>query len=301
MSTPSATINAEELQRPLRACASGQLPPNMALTHMIALADTREALEVALAAGQRREITPEAAERIAAAVALWRATPGAWNVVKSVLTVADHGAMAASTQEWAARFDRAARISPEASAAVYSLGRAGLAEASASSIVRGLQAWGLTGQHRAALDLGCGCGRLLAALSQHMRRIVGIDVSAGMLTAARLRCRGITNVALVQTSGQDLSAFSDRVFDLVVAVDVFPYLVSCKGDLAQRHIGEAFRVLAPGGSLVILNYAYGKDAEADAAQAIAHADRAGFRLVRTGCNDFELWDGRTFHFRRSEA
>jgi ubiquinone/menaquinone biosynthesis C-methylase UbiE len=134
-----------------------------------------------------------------------------------------------------------------------------------------------------------------------MRWVVGTDVSAGMLEAARRRCRGLGNVIHIPTTGQDLAGFADAAFELVAAVDVFPYLVSCPGDLAPRHIREAFRVLAPGGSLLILNYAYGDDAASEATEVTALANRAGFRLVRQGSNDFALWDGRTFHFLRPKA
>src|SRR5262245_24432418 len=108
MTTATPSIDAASLQGTLHACAIGQLAPNMALMRMIALADTREALEGALAAEQQRSLPPSAAERIATAAALWRATPGAWHVVREVLCAADHGARAGTVQEWAARFDAAA-------------------------------------------------------------------------------------------------------------------------------------------------------------------------------------------------
>jgi SAM-dependent methyltransferase len=296
-----AHLSSDALREPLHACANGELAPNVALARLIVLANTKAEAEAALAAAQRERTSSPQAERIAAAVMLWRGTPSAWDTVKRVLDAADHDGMALSVPAWAARFDSAARVSPEASAALYSLGRADLLDAAAHSVVRRLRAWGLTGEHRAVLDLGCGCGRLSAALAPFVHRVVGVDVSAGMLSAARARCRGLANVSLLPISGEDLSAFAEDGFDLVMAVDVFPYLVSCADALAERHMREAFRVLTPGGALVILNYAYGPDAAAEARGAIALAQRAGLQLVRTGRGDFELWDGRTFHFRRPEV
>jgi SAM-dependent methyltransferase len=294
-------LSSDALREPLDACADGELAPNVALARLIVLADTKPQAEAALEAVRRARTAAPEAERIAAAIALWRGTPRAWDTVKQVLDAADHAAMAQGASTWAARFDGAARVSPEASAALYSLGRADLLEAAAQSIVRRLRCWGLTGPHCTVLDLGCGCGRLSAVLSPFVRWVTGVDVSAGMLSAARARCRRLANVSLVAVSGEDLSAFADGAFQLVLAVDVFPYLVSCAGGVAERHVSEACRVLAPGGSLLILNYAYGLDEAAEAGEAIACAERAGLQLVRAARSDFELWDGRTFHFTRPEV
>ncbi len=296
---PRPISHAESLLAPLYACARGEVAPNVALAQVVMRAETRTAVEAALAAAQQEIRSPaSAAARTGAAAALWRATPGAWDAVKQVLSAADHDAPARGAADWAARFDAAAAVSPEAGVALYSLGRADLADAAARSIVGRMQAWGLTGRDRSAIDLGCGSGRLLLALAPYMGRVVGADVSAGMLKAAGRRCSGLANVSLARTSGEGLAAFADGDFDLVAAVDVFPYLVRCPGDLALRHMLDAYRVLAPGGSLLILNYAYGMDAASESAEVTACAERAGLRLARQGRNDFDLWDGRTFHFLR---
>ena len=100
--------------------------------------------------------------------------------------------------------------------------------------------------------------------------------------------------------GRRPALFLHRLSDLVAAVDVFPYLVGCAGDLAQRHFLEACRVLVRGGSLLVLNYSYVHDDPAAAAEATALATSAGLQLVRIARNDFDLWDGRTFHFKRPE-
>ena len=290
------------LREPLEACADGHLPPNVALAQLILRAETRSEAEAALAAVQQERTSVPEAERIAAAVGLWRRTPRAWDTVKQVVAAAEPAGIAPDgPQAWAARFDSTARLSPEAGAALYSLGRTDLLDAAAQSIVRRIRSWGLAGHDRAVLDLGCGCGRLAVAVAPFVRRVIGADVSAGMLSAARERCRRLSNVSLVRVSGHDLSAFADGAFDLVMAVDVFPYLVSSPGALAERHMAEACRVLAPGGALLILNYAYGVDEDIEADAAIGLAQDAGLRLVRAATGDFDLWDGRTCHFLRPEA
>ena len=45
------------------------------------------------------------------------------------------------------------------------------------------------------LDIGCGGGRLAAALMPRFARVVGIDIAAGLLEEARLRCPSVRFVA----------------------------------------------------------------------------------------------------------
>jgi ubiquinone/menaquinone biosynthesis C-methylase UbiE len=116
---------------------------------------------------------------------------------------------------------------------------------------------------------------------------------------ARRRCAGLANVRLVETDGRDLAALPDACADLVLAADVFPYLVIEAGDLAAAHVAEAARVLRPGGSLVILNFSYRDDLARDRAEVVELADRAGFIIRRFATGDFALWDAATFHLTRS--
>jgi predicted TPR repeat methyltransferase len=92
-----------------------------------------------------------------------------------------------------------------------------------------------------ALDLGCGtglCGPLLRPLAA---RLVGVDLSAAMLEAAR--GRGVYDT-LHQADLVDHLTATDGRHDLIVAADVFIYV----GDLAPVFDGVA-RVLRPGGLL----------------------------------------------------
>jgi SAM-dependent methyltransferase len=148
------------------------------------------------------------------------------------------------------------------------------------------------------LDLGCGNGRFLSALAPRVRFALGIDVSPGMLAAARRRCALMDNAACVRTSGRDLSAVADGSIDLLCAIDAFPYLVQCGGDVAARHIHEAARVLRPGGSLLIINYSYRGSVEADRNDVARLAGEVGLRIERNATRDFTLWDGVTFLLRK---
>jgi len=93
-----------------------------------------------------------------------------------------------------------------------------------------------------ALDLGCGTGLAGAALRPLSARLVGVDVSPGMLAVARRK--GLYD-ELVERDAMAYLAGAAEAFDLVVAQDVFPYL----GALAQP-LGAARRIAAPGALLV---------------------------------------------------
>ena len=101
---------------------------------------------------------------------------------------------------------------------------------------------------------------------------------------------------LQKTSGHDLSMFDDASFDLVYAVDSFPYLV--QAGVAEAHVAGAARVLRPGGALAVLNLSYRCDLDLDRADAARWAGAHGLVLEAAGATPFALWDGVAFVFRR---
>jgi SAM-dependent methyltransferase len=88
------------------------------------------------------------------------------------------------------------------------------------------------------LDLGCGPGHYLAALAATGRTMVGLDYSADQLRMAQHRSR-----ALVQGDAAVLP-FGDGTFSAVAAI-----WLSTDVDDFGAVIGEAARVLRPGGAL----------------------------------------------------
>jgi ubiquinone/menaquinone biosynthesis C-methylase UbiE len=101
------------------------------------------------------------------------------------------------------------------------------------------------------LEIGCGVGRVGAALAPLCRRWVGTDVSANMLRHARERLAGFDNVELVELSGWDLAPIPSSSLDVVYCMVVFMHL-----DEWERfaYVVEAMRVLRPGGRLYVDNF-----------------------------------------------
>lgn len=290
------------LRLPLSRCARGELPNNVALTHLFMAARDAAEAKTALvhALDEARRCDSAAADRLSRALDLWEQTPDAFATVSEVLRAVgrhevDLPADGAAAY-WAAVFDRAAGISPEASVALYSLGRSDLLARITAEVVEWMRASKLLWPRCAALDIGCGNGRMLHAIAPQAGLLVGFDVSSAMLSAARARCADCDNVHLIRGSGRDLAMLADQRFDLVYAVDVFPYLV--RSGLAHGHLREVARVLKPGGRLLILNYSYRGDPDADREEIGALASCSGLRVVKVGSREFALWDALGFLLQR---
>src|SRR4051794_31134505 len=120
--------------------------------------------------------------------------------------------------------------------------------ATASDIVKGLvhDLKRVRGRD-AALEIGCGPGRLMRPLSRHFTEIHGVDVSDQMIRLAGERLRDTPNAHPHHTSGSDLSLFPDEKFDFVYSYAVFQHIPS--REVVFSYLREARRVLKPGGIL----------------------------------------------------
>ena len=118
---------------------------------------------------------------------------------------------------------------------------------------------------RRLLDIGTGTGRLLEVLGPHADEAVGIDASRAMLALARARLAGSTPLGhcAVRLGDMYRLAFADGAFDLVVMQMVLHHAENPAAALA-----EAARVLAPAGTLLIVDLA--AHADTDAAARLAH-------------------------------
>lgn len=68
------------------------------------------------------------------------------------------------------------------------------------------------------IDIACGHGSLSLQMARKVRTVAGIDLSEAAIAAARrtARRRGIDNVNFVKADASDLSAYSDKTFDMAV-------------------------------------------------------------------------------------
>jgi ArsR family transcriptional regulator len=102
------------------------------------------------------------------------------------------------------------------------------------------------------LDLGTGTGRMLQLLSEgHVGRAVGLDNSHSMLAVARANLERAEVRGVELRQGDAYSPPLERdTFDLVVVHQVLHFL-----DDPARAIREAAQLLAPGGRLLIVDFA----------------------------------------------
>lgn len=97
----------------------------------------------------------------------------------------------------------------------------------------------------AGLEIGCGPGRLMAAMRRHFRELHGVDVSEEMIGLARQILQDAPNVHLHANSGTDLRIFQGDSFDFVYSYAVFQHIPS--KDIVIEYLRETRRVLKPGG------------------------------------------------------
>ncbi|MGE0541547.1 MAG: class I SAM-dependent methyltransferase [Dehalococcoidia bacterium] len=111
-----------------------------------------------------------------------------------------------------------------------------------------VSAAGLTGRER-VLDLGCGAGHTALAVAPHAAAVMAVDLTPEMLTVASglAEARGITNITF---RSADVAAlpFEDAAFDLITSrVSAHHYADP------EAALGEAARVLRPGGSILLID------------------------------------------------
>lgn len=104
---------------------------------------------------------------------------------------------------------------------------------------------------RSLLDLGTGTGRILEMFGPRLERGLGVDLSLDMLLLARARIEraGLRHCSVRQGDIYDLELPAGS-FDVVIIHQVLHFL-----DDGARAIREAARVLAPGGRLLVIDFA----------------------------------------------
>jgi len=141
------------------------------------------------------------------------------------------------------------------------------------------------------MDIGCGSGKTMEDLSV-LARIVGCDFHD---EAIRL-CKKRRDFPLLQASAESLPVCEDS-FDIVCILGVIHH-DGIKDD--QKVLNEAFRVLKPGGVLILhepaFNYLYSVHEKVthvreryNKLQISEKLVKAGFNIVRVGYYDFFLF------------
>jgi len=103
------------------------------------------------------------------------------------------------------------------------------------------------------LDVGCGPGRLTlaAAGAAGSGETLGIDPSPEMIALARRKASGAGSAATFRVAGIEAIPVPDDHFDVVLASLMLHHLPA---ELQGRGLAEVFRVLAPGGRFVALDF-----------------------------------------------
>lgn len=118
--------------------------------------------------------------------------------------------------------------------------------------------WGLAraqvGKHDTILDIGCGGGRTVSKLaSLGEGKVYGIDHSKDSVTVATRTNQPWIKAGRVEIREGSVShlPFPASVFDLVTAVETHFWWPDLPGDMR-----EVFRVLKPGGTLLVIAEVY---------------------------------------------
>jgi len=97
----------------------------------------------------------------------------------------------------------------------------------------------------AAVEIGCGPGRLLVPMAGRFREVWGTDVSGEMIEMARRRVEPLGNVRVLETGGDGLEGVPDGYFEFCYSSFVFECIP--EPSVVGRYVEEAYRVLKPGG------------------------------------------------------
>jgi len=142
--------------------------------------------------------------------------------------------------------------------------------------------WGLTHvsieKHYSVLDVGCGGGRTISKLTAAATqgKVCGIDFSEESVAASKRTNARWIDMARVEIRHASVSQlpFSDGTFDLVTAIETHFWWPDLPADMR-----EIFRVLNPGGKLIVIAEVYKGATTKVSKLTEKHAFKTGIRLL----------------------
>jgi len=113
-------------------------------------------------------------------------------------------------------------------------------------------------KNKIILDVGCGTGKYCKLFFPHAKSIVGLDNSKIQLKIAKVKLANLKNIKLKHVSAEVIP-FENNTFDLVFASW---FLGVIQKEKQQKQIlEECFRVLKPGGKMILIENAEGSEFE----------------------------------------
>lgn len=99
------------------------------------------------------------------------------------------------------------------------------------------------------LDVGCGAGRISVYMAERGYRVIGIDVSEGLLSIAReFSMKKSQHIHFFLSEGIKLP-YQDEEFDIVIGFKILCYIPT--RELRNEKLKEFYRVLRVGGTCII--------------------------------------------------
>jgi ubiquinone/menaquinone biosynthesis C-methylase UbiE/DNA-binding transcriptional ArsR family regulator len=106
---------------------------------------------------------------------------------------------------------------------------------------------GLLDESWIVADLGCGTGAVSQSLAPFVQKVIAVDESSAMLSAAKKRLHGLVNVD-IRNGRLEALPLDDAEVDVALLFLVLHYAAE-----PGRVIAEAVRALKPGGRLLVLD------------------------------------------------
>lgn len=168
---------------------------------------------------------------------------------------------------------------------------------------------GLEPKQMRVIEIGCGAGRVTAALADLFGEVHAVDVSGEMVRQARAALASRPNAHVYQNNGMDLSVIpAGDGFDFAFSSIVFQHIPS--RDVIENYVREVHRLLKPG-RLFKFQVQGGEGMDPTRpddtwegvpfsdADAVAMAERCGFEpRYRHGAGEQYFW---LWYFKRPQA